>query len=130
VRNPANGCSPGLSDVTRPYRHHLRRRRAEDTAVTTSPRAASKPTARTCHTAAQPGSCSASRSSKERRLEPQITVGVLTNQAGFPLMVNAFEGNKAETKTMLPVIESFMAAHFVASGAARFCSYIVWLLVY
>jgi hypothetical protein len=26
-------------------------------------------------------------------------------------MVAAFEGNKAETKTMLPVIESFMAAH-------------------
>jgi hypothetical protein len=26
-------------------------------------------------------------------------------------MVSAFEGNKAETKTMLPVIEKFMAAH-------------------
>jgi hypothetical protein len=49
--------------------------------------------------------------SKERRLEPQITIGLLTNQAGFPLMVNAFEGNMAETKTMLPVIESFMTAH-------------------
>jgi hypothetical protein len=49
--------------------------------------------------------------SKERRLEPQITIGLLTDQAGFPLMVAAFEGNKAETKTMLPVIESFMAAH-------------------
>jgi Transposase DDE domain len=47
----------------------------------------------------------------ERRLEPQITIGLLTDQAGFPLMVSAFEGNKAETKTMLPVIESFMAAH-------------------
>jgi hypothetical protein len=41
--------------------------------------------------------------SKERRLEPQITVGLLTGQDGFPLMVSAFEGNKAETKTMLPV---------------------------
>jgi hypothetical protein len=49
--------------------------------------------------------------SKERRLEPQITVGLLADQHGFPLMVSAFEGNKAETKTMLPVIESFMAAH-------------------
>jgi Transposase DDE domain len=49
--------------------------------------------------------------SKERRLEPQITVGLLTDQDGFPLMVSAFEGNKAETKTILPVIESFMAAH-------------------
>jgi transposase len=26
-------------------------------------------------------------------------------------MVSAFEGNKAETKTMFPVIEKFMAAH-------------------
>src|SRR5580700_843497 len=26
-------------------------------------------------------------------------------------MVSAFEGNRAETKTMLPVIEKFMAAH-------------------
>ena len=49
--------------------------------------------------------------SKERRLEPQITIGLLTDSDGFPLMVSAFEGNKAETKTMLPVIESFMAAH-------------------
>jgi hypothetical protein len=49
--------------------------------------------------------------SKERRLEPQITIGLLTDESGFPLMVSAFEGNKAETKTMLPVIESFMAAH-------------------
>jgi hypothetical protein len=30
---------------------------------------------------------------------------------GFPLMVSAFEGNKAETRTMLPVIESFIAVH-------------------
>jgi hypothetical protein len=49
--------------------------------------------------------------SKERRLEPQITIGLLTDASGFPLMVSAFEGNKAETKTMLPVIEAFMAAH-------------------
>jgi DDE family transposase len=49
--------------------------------------------------------------SKERRLEPQITIGLLTDQAGFPLTVHAFEGNKAETKTMLPVIRAFMTAH-------------------
>ena len=49
--------------------------------------------------------------SKERRLEPQITIGLLTGQDGFPLMVSAFEGDKGETKTMLPVIEKFMAAH-------------------
>jgi Transposase DDE domain len=49
--------------------------------------------------------------SKERRLEPQITVGLLTDVRGFPLQVHAFEGNKAETKTILPVIEAFAAAH-------------------
>ena len=52
--------------------------------------------------------------SKERRLEPQITVGLLTDATGFPLMLEAFEGNRAETKTMLPVIKSFMAAHQLA----------------
>ena len=49
--------------------------------------------------------------SKERRLEPQITIGLLTDASGFPLMVSAFEGNRAETKTMLPVIQAFMTAH-------------------
>jgi transposase len=43
-------------------------------------------------------------SPKERRLDPQITIGLLTDASGFPLMVEAFEGNKAETKTMLPTI--------------------------
>lgn len=52
--------------------------------------------------------------SKERRLEPQVTIGLLTDATGFPLMVNAFEGNKAETATMLPTIEAFMAAHRLA----------------
>jgi hypothetical protein len=49
--------------------------------------------------------------SKERRLEPQITVGLLTDARGFPLMVQAFEGNRAETKTILPVVQAFAAAH-------------------
>lgn len=49
--------------------------------------------------------------SKERRLDPQITIGLLTDASGFPLMAGAFEGNKAETTTMLPTIEAFMAAH-------------------
>jgi hypothetical protein len=49
--------------------------------------------------------------SKERRLEPQITLGLLTDASGFPLTVEAFEGNKAETATMLPVINAFKTAH-------------------
>lgn len=49
--------------------------------------------------------------SKERRLEPQITIGLLTDTSGFPLQLHAFEGNKAETKTMLPVIDQFLTDH-------------------
>ena len=52
--------------------------------------------------------------SKERRLEPQITLGLLTDADGFPLTVEAFEGNKAETATMLPVINAFKAAHHLS----------------
>ncbi len=52
--------------------------------------------------------------SKERRLGPQIVIGLLTDAAGFPLTVHAFEGNTAETKTMLPAIQAFMAAHRLA----------------
>jgi hypothetical protein len=52
--------------------------------------------------------------SKERRLDPQITIGLLTDSSGFPLMVGAFEGNKAETATMIPTITAFMAVHRLA----------------
>ena len=40
-----------------------------------------------------------------------LVVDPLTDAAGFPLAVEAFEGNKAETATMLPVINAFKAAH-------------------
>lgn len=49
--------------------------------------------------------------SKERRLEPQITIGLLTDVTGRPLSLQAFEGNKPETHTMLSVITAFKAAH-------------------
>jgi len=49
--------------------------------------------------------------SKERRLEPQIIIGLLVDRNGFPLGLHSFEGNKAETKTILPVIEDFQAQH-------------------
>lgn len=52
--------------------------------------------------------------SKERRLEPQITIGLLTDATGFPLTVQAFEGDKGETKTMVPVITAFKKAHRLA----------------
>lgn len=49
--------------------------------------------------------------SKERRLEPQIIIGLLVNQNGFPLGLQSFEGNTAETKTILPVLEAFRKEH-------------------
>ena len=49
--------------------------------------------------------------SKERRLEPQIILGLLVDPCGFPLGLHSFEVNTAETKTILPVIEAFQAQH-------------------
>jgi Transposase DDE domain len=53
--------------------------------------------------------------SKERRVDPQVTVGLLTDPGGFPLAVHLFEGNKAETKTLIPVLNDFRAQHPNAS---------------
>jgi Transposase DDE domain len=36
---------------------------------------------------------------------------LLTDASGFPLTVAAFEGNRAETATMVPVINAFKSAH-------------------
>lgn len=53
--------------------------------------------------------------SKERRLEPQIIVGLLVDQNGFPLNLHSFEGNTAETTTILPVMEAFKKQHSLES---------------
>jgi hypothetical protein len=53
--------------------------------------------------------------SKERRVDPQGTVGLLTTTTGFPLDVRLFEGNKAETKTLVPVLTEFREQHPDAS---------------
>lgn len=55
--------------------------------------------------------------SKERRVDPQITVGLLVARDGFPLDVHVFEGNKAETKTLIPVITAFQQRHDIADMA-------------
>ncbi len=47
--------------------------------------------------------------SKEHRVDPQIQVGLLVDPGGFPLEMHVFEGNKAETKTLIPVLEAFTA---------------------
>ena len=49
--------------------------------------------------------------SKERRVDPQVVVGLLVSRHGFPLEIGCFEGNKAEKLTILPVIRQFQARH-------------------
>ena len=44
--------------------------------------------------------------SKERRVDPQIVVGLLIDRTGFPLEIGCFEGSKAETHTIIPVIKT------------------------
>jgi hypothetical protein len=52
--------------------------------------------------------------SKERRVDPQIVVGLLVDRAGFPLEIGCFEGNKAETLTIIPIVKQFQARHGLA----------------
>ena len=49
--------------------------------------------------------------SKERRVDPQIIVGLLVDRGGFPLEIGCWEGNKAEKHTIVPIIEAFQARH-------------------
>ncbi len=51
--------------------------------------------------------------SKERRVDPQVQVGLLVDPGGFPLEVHLFEGNKAETTTLVPVLQTFQQRHGV-----------------
>jgi transposase len=43
--------------------------------------------------------------------QPQIVIGLLVTQAGFPLAYDVFAGNTFEGKTMLPIVEGFIAKH-------------------
>ncbi|UIR35110.1 IS1634 family transposase [Rhodococcus sp. DMF-1] len=49
--------------------------------------------------------------SKERRVDPQIVVGLLVDRTGFPLEIGCFEGNHAETRTIVPIVRQFQARH-------------------
>ncbi len=49
--------------------------------------------------------------SKERRVDPQVVVGLLVDRHGFPLETGCLEGNQAEKLTILPVIRQFQARH-------------------
>ncbi|WP_165802669.1 IS1634 family transposase, partial [Arthrobacter sp. Bz4] len=53
--------------------------------------------------------------SKEHRIDPQVQVGLLVDPGGFPLEVHLFEGNKAETTTLIPVLTSFQERHGVTN---------------
>src|SRR5699024_2998807 len=52
--------------------------------------------------------------SKERRVDPQIVVGLLVDRTGLPLEIGCFEGSKAETHTLIPVIKAFQDRRQVA----------------
>ena len=52
--------------------------------------------------------------SKERRVDPQIVVGLLVDRHGFPLEIGCWEGNKAETLTIIPIVKQFQARHGLA----------------
>lgn len=49
--------------------------------------------------------------SKERRVDPQIVVGLLVDRTGFPLEIGCFEGNRAETHTLVPIVRQFQDRH-------------------
>jgi len=49
--------------------------------------------------------------SKERRIDPQIVVGLLVDRSGFPLEIGCFEGNTAETTTLVPIVSAFAQRH-------------------
>jgi hypothetical protein len=49
--------------------------------------------------------------SKERRVDPQIVVGLLVDRTGFPLEIGCFAGNTAETTTLVPTITAFAERH-------------------
>lgn len=52
--------------------------------------------------------------SKERRVDPQVVVGLLVDRTGFPLEIGCFEGNKAETLTLIPIVRQFQDRHDLA----------------
>lgn len=52
--------------------------------------------------------------SKERRVDPQVVVGLLVDRDGFPLEIGCFEGNKAEKLTIVPIVAQFIERHNLA----------------
>jgi hypothetical protein len=44
-------------------------------------------------------------------VNPQIVVGKLVDRTGFPLEIGCYEGNTAETTTIVPIVASFIEHH-------------------
>lgn len=45
--------------------------------------------------------------------QPQVVIGLVVNDQGFPLSYELFEGNKFEGHTMIPVIQNFQKKHSI-----------------
>ena len=65
-------------------------------------------------TTPDPPSSPKSRYSKDRRVDPQVIVGLLVDRQGFPLEIGSWGGKKAETTTIIPIIEVFQARYHLA----------------
>ena len=51
--------------------------------------------------------------SKERRVDPRVVVGLLVDRRGFTLGIGCYEGNKAETLTIVPIVKVFAKRHWI-----------------
>ena len=57
--------------------------------------------------------------------QPQVVIGLLVIQSGFPLSYEVFSGDTFEGKTMLPIFEKFISEHphskpIIVADAAMF----------
>jgi transposase len=50
-------------------------------------------------------------------VDPQIVVKLLVDRTGFPLEIGCYEGNTAETTTIVPIITSFIEHHGLNSAS-------------
>lgn len=50
-------------------------------------------------------------SKDNKSLQPQVVIGLLVTQSGFPLTYEVFSGDTFEGKTMLPIVENFISMH-------------------
>jgi len=54
--------------------------------------------------------------SKENKpQQPQIIIGLVVNQEGFPIAYELFAGNKFEGHTLVPIIEAFKVRHQIST---------------